>query len=382
MTAPGAVAGFAPSGPKLVVRGRTIPVVLPNRRDPRLKLSAVILTLHVLGQTVLGFKVSIAQIAVTIAAGALIEALATFRREHRLVWPSSGILTGSGVAFVLRASGTDNGDWWSLSGIHFFVLAVALALACKHLIRPGGRHLFNPSNVGLVWTLLVIGPSHVFPQYLWWGPNDLAVAAAYGVILVGGMWILPRVRMEAMVVAFLVPFAALIAVFAATGQSFIAIWHDGPVDGLSYWLNVAVSPEVLVFVFFMMSDPQTAPRTSDGRILYGVATALVAAGLTYFQPTEFGIKLAILSSLVVVCALVPVIENGVVRLRQRRLDGEARSPDALPPVPGRLWPAIRNPAVIAAIVVASAAPLNTAALAGNEQLVLIERGLTGEADAQ
>jgi hypothetical protein len=61
--------------------------------------------------------------------------------------------------------------------------------------------------------------------------------------------------MEAMVVAFLVPFSALIAVFAATGQSFIAIWHDGPVDGLSYWLNVAVSPEVLVFVFFMMSDP-------------------------------------------------------------------------------------------------------------------------------
>jgi Na+-transporting NADH:ubiquinone oxidoreductase subunit NqrB len=165
------VAGFAPSGPQLVVRGRTIPLVLPNRRDPRLKLSAVILTLHVLGQTVLGFKVSIAQIAVTIAAGGLIEAVATFRWEHRLVWPSSGILTGSGVAFVLRASGTDNGDWWSLNGIHFFVLAVALALACKHLIRPGGRHLFNPSNVGLVWTLLVIGPSHVFPQYCGGGPT-------------------------------------------------------------------------------------------------------------------------------------------------------------------------------------------------------------------
>ncbi len=44
--------------PQVVVRGRSIPVVLPNRRDPRLRLSAVIMTLHVLGQTLLDFKVS------------------------------------------------------------------------------------------------------------------------------------------------------------------------------------------------------------------------------------------------------------------------------------------------------------------------------------
>ncbi|HSH59188.1 MAG TPA: hypothetical protein VK988_06000, partial [Acidimicrobiales bacterium] len=98
------------------------------------------------------------------------------------MWPASGILTGSGVAFILRASGTDHGNWWSLNGIGFFVVAVALSLAFKHLVRPDGRHLFNPSNVGLVWTLLVVGPSQVFPQYLWWGPNPWGVAVAYAVI--------------------------------------------------------------------------------------------------------------------------------------------------------------------------------------------------------
>jgi hypothetical protein len=38
--------------------------------------------------------------------------------------------------------------------------------------------------------------------------------------------------------------------------------------------------------------------------------------------------------------------------------------------------------IAAALVVAVAAPVNTAVLAGNDQVVLIERGLTGEANAQ
>ncbi len=76
-------------------------------------------------------------------------------------------------------------------------------------------------------------------------------------------------------------------------------WGVGPPRLL---VDAHVSPGLLVFVLFMMSDPQTAPKCRDGRIVYGAATAVIAAGLTYFQPNEFGIKLAILSSLVVVCA--------------------------------------------------------------------------------
>ncbi len=366
--------------PHLVVRGQDIPVILPSKRDPRLRLSAVIMTLHVLGQTMLGFKVSIAQILVCIGVGALIDGTVTYRRQHVLAWPASGILTGSGVAFVLRASGTDNGDWWSLNGIHFFVIAVVLALLSKHLIRPGGRHLFNPSNVGLVWALLVIGPNHVFPQYLWWGPNDLGVALAYAVILAGGFWVLRPVRMAPMAVSYLATLAVLIGAFAASGSTFIAIWHDGPISGLSYWANIALSPELLVFVFFMMSDPQTAPRSPRGRVVYGMATAVLTAGLVYFQPTEFGIKLAILSSLVVVCAAVPLIEQ------RTRPVADVDTDDEVTPLP-RPWPtrvaaAAANPAIIAAAIITLAAPLNTAALAGNDQLILIERGLTADGNPQ
>ncbi len=131
-----------------------------------------------------------------------------------------------------------------------------------------------------------------------------------------------------------------------------------------------------------MSDPQTAPKSRDGRIIYGLVTALVAAALIYFQPTEFGVKLAILSSLVVACALVPLIEQFLVLFRERGLEA-APHPGVVPQLSSsRFLGALRDPAIIAALVVAVAAPLNTAALANNQQLVLIELGLTGEANAQ
>jgi Na+-transporting NADH:ubiquinone oxidoreductase subunit NqrB len=368
----------APGGHSIVVRGQRIPVVLPSRRDPRMHLSVVVMTLQVLGQTVLDFKVSIAQIAVTLGFCALVELAVTFRREARLVWPASALLTGNGVAFILRTTGTEHGDWWSLNGIHYFLLAALLALLSKYLIRHGGRHLFNPANVGLVWCLLVIGPSQVFPQYLWWGPSILGQALAYAVIAVGAWWILRKVRMLEMAGAFLATFAVLIGLFALAGNSFFAIWQQGPISGFSYWVNIALAPELLIFVCFMMSDPQTAPKARSGRIVYGAATAGVAAALTSFQTTEFGIKLAILSSLTVVCALVPLIESAIRRRQARpELPPTVAVTQALPSR-RQIVSAARNPILVAAAVIAIAAPLNTAALAGNEQVLLIERGLAGK----
>ncbi|MDP9021137.1 MAG: RnfABCDGE type electron transport complex subunit D [Actinomycetota bacterium] len=366
--------------PHLSVGGRQIPVVLPSRRDPRLHLAVVLLTVQVLGQTVLDFKLSIAQILVSIATAAAIELAVTVRRDGMLVWPASAMLTGNSVALLLRATGTEYGDWWSLNGIGYFIAAVTLAMASKYLIRPAGRHVFNPSNVGLVWVLLVVGPAGVFPQYLWWGPLGLPVGAALVVIVAGAVWVLRQVKMAAMAAAFTATFAVLIGVFAATGRSFWAIWHPVPVTGAFYWVNVVLSPEVLIFVFFMMSDPATAPRTPRGRIWFGVLTAVLAAALVYPQPTEFGVKLAILSSLTVTCAVVPFIDRAA--RRRDRGDQALQVPADPRPAFGRLAAAIRRPAVVAAVIIAVAAPLDTLSLADDEHLILIERGVSGDPNPQ
>jgi hypothetical protein len=361
--------------PHVTVGHRAVPVVLPRLSDPRFKVSAVIMTLQLLGQTVLGFKVSIAQIAITIAVCALIDFLVTLGRDHMIVWPASGILTGSGVAFILRATGTRHGDWWSLRGIQFFVLAGIVSLLSKYFIRLQGRHLFNPSNVGLVLILLVVGPTEVFPQYLYWGPVGGPVVAAMAVILVGGFFVLRDVRMVGMAASFLVTFALAIAAWAAIGRSYVAVWHPTDITGIGYWLSIVVSPEVLVFAFFMMSDPQTTPRSGAGRALFGALTALLAAELIFFQTTEYGVKLAILSSLTVTCALVPVIDRLARRTPLVR-PSDVTSATAGATVRRRSTsPTLaRASAVLAAVALAVAAPAGTATLASNPQLVFIERG--------
>jgi Na+-transporting NADH:ubiquinone oxidoreductase subunit NqrB len=367
-------------GRHLTVRGRDIPVVLPSRRDLRLKLSLVIIGLQILGQTVLRFKISIAQIVVTVAVCGIIELVVTLHRERILAWPASAFQTGNSVAFILRASGTRHGDLWSLRGVQFFVLAAVLSMLSKYVVRPNGRHLFNPSNIGIVAVLLVVGPEYVFSEHLWWGPFGVSVGLAVALIGFGGWWLLRPVRMVEMAAAFLVTFAVLIALLAVGGRSFYATWRPTPIRGMSYWLNIALSPELVAYVFFMMSDPQTAPKSRLGRVMYGVATAVVTTVLILFQTTEFGIKTAILASLTVTCALVPLTEYV-----SRRLSRAGDRAGAVP-LPGvkpsfrRLAKAARRPVVIAAIMIGVAAPLDTAALKANKAVVLIERDLPAPGD--
>ena len=65
--------------------GREYRVILPSVRDPRLHVAMVLLTLQALGQTVLGFRLSIAQILVCLATGALIEFGVAFFKDKQLL---------------------------------------------------------------------------------------------------------------------------------------------------------------------------------------------------------------------------------------------------------------------------------------------------------
>lgn len=361
--------------PALVFRGRTIPVVLPKLSDPRLKLSATIAVLTLLGLTVLDFKLSIPQILVTVLLCAVVEIVLTYRQSQILLWPASAIQTGVSVAFIFRVGGTQAHDLWSTRGLGYFALVVALCLIPKHLLRRNGRHIFNPSNIGIAWGLLLIGPSYVFSEHLWWAPLGVPILVSMAVILGGAWWVLRQVKMLPMAGAFLGTFFVLIAIFSVSGSSYFAVWHDGAVGGSFYWVTVALSPELLIFAFFMITDPQTAPKSPLGRIIYAVATAFVAAALILPQTTEFAIKVAILSSLLVTCALVPQFEKLALWL-QRDRSVEPSQSSAREPLGPRIVTALRNPVVAATVVIALAAPINTILLSQDPSIELIERRLT------
>jgi Na+-translocating ferredoxin:NAD+ oxidoreductase RnfD subunit len=294
--------------PTLRIRGTSYPVLLPTWRDPRLHLAAVIISLQVLGQVAFEFRLSIAQILVSLLTCAVLEVGIAFRRQHVLMWPASALLTGNGVAFILRVPGTEHGDWWSMHGWWIFAGTAAVSLLSKHLIQFRGNHIFNPSNFGLVLCFLLLGPERADPLAFWWGPMSAWLALALAIIIAGGFAILRRLHLLGIALTFWVTFATSIAVLAASGHDMTARWHLGPVSDWYFWRVLAFSPEILVFLFFMITDPKTIPAGRNGRRIYAVSIGLLAALLLAPQTTEFGAKVAVLSSLALVCLARPLLE--------------------------------------------------------------------------
>ena len=239
-------------------------IVGPRLSDPRLHVAAVVVTVQVLGQTSFGFRVSIAQLAIALLTCAVIDVTIGVLRDRVLAWPASALLAGNGIALVLRVPGTRPGNWWSLRGWWIYAAAGVVAMASKHLVRVGARPWFNPSNLALVATFLVLGPARVEPLDFWWGPWGPALVAVVALVVGGGVLIGSRLRMLGAIGAFAATFAAGVAILAAAGHCMTARWHIGPVCGAAYWTALVTSPEVLIFACFMVTDPRSAPRGRGG----------------------------------------------------------------------------------------------------------------------
>ena len=159
----------------------------------------------------------------------MLEVGIAFWRQHVILWPASALLTGNGVAFILRVPGTQHGDWWSLHGWWIFAGTAAVALLSKYLIRFRGRHVFNPSNFGLVLCFLLLGRDARRAARVLVGADVAWLALALAIIVAGGLAILSRLRLLGdRGRASGSTFAAGIGVLAASGHAMTARWHLGP----------------------------------------------------------------------------------------------------------------------------------------------------------
>jgi Na+-translocating ferredoxin:NAD+ oxidoreductase RnfD subunit len=261
----------------------------------------------VLGQVAFDFRLSISQILVSLATCAVIEVAITFRTKHVIMWPASALLTGNGVAFVLRVPGMPHGDWWSFRSWWLYVAVAGGSLLSKHVIKWKGEHVFNPSNIGLVACFLIVGRAHSEPLDFWWGPMSWWMALALVIIVTGGFAILRRLHLLRVALCFWAAFALGIGVLALAGHVMTAHWYVGPITGWHLWWVLVTSPEVLVFLFFMITDPKTAPRDGRARVVYALTLGLLAALLIAPTRTEYAAKVALLGALVIVCAARPLL---------------------------------------------------------------------------
>ena len=130
---------------------------------------------------------------------------------------------------------------------------------------------------------------------------------ALALIVAGGFAILGRLHLTHIAVGFWLAFAAGIGVLAVSGHTMTAAWHVGPIEGVEFWWTLVSSPEILVFLFFMITDPRTIPASRAGRRAYAVGVGLLATLLIAPFTTEFATKVAVLGALFLVCAARPVL---------------------------------------------------------------------------
>jgi len=168
------------------------------------------------------------------------------------------------------------------------VAAAAIAIGSKFVIRVRGKHVFNPANLAIV-TLMVMSDRAWISTGQWGNAaiSTLALACL-------GFIVLTKAKRAETTIAFLFAFAALVV-----GR---AIWLGDPI---SIPLHDLQNGALLVFAFFMISDPKTTPDSGLGRTLFAVVVATVAFLIQYVYYQPNGPVLA----LIIAAPLVPVIDT-------------------------------------------------------------------------
>lgn len=273
----------------------TAPIPAPaaaprKKRDPRigLRTSATLATVFtILGHTVFGFEQSVAQVFVALGTGYFcalffewVDAWAYNRPPgfsggpgkliNFLLAPHMTSITMSFLLFV-------NQQLWIMA------FAVALAIGSKHVlrVRQNGRlqHFMNPSNFGIAVVLATYQWTGMLP----WG---------YTVDL-GGVWDwLVPLAIVGLGLRLNILFTGRIPTILSWLCTFVAL------AAVRAWvLNTGVIAELVVltgipmvlFTFYMITDPQTSPSPLRSQIVFGgsIAAAYSVLLLLHVQYTMF-----------------------------------------------------------------------------------------------
>jgi hypothetical protein len=252
------------------------PAGAQRRTDPRLYQIATLAGLLAYGLLSLGLDVQPGTAAVLLASVLGAQSIGARMTGGRFD-PRSALISGLSLCLLLR---TDS--------IVLAALAALLAIAGKFLVRVRGKHVFNPTNGALVAMLLLT-------DGVWVSPGQWGNTAVFAFLLAaaGGL-VVNRAARADVTWTFLVAHAALVV-----GR---ALWLGDP---LAIALHRLSNGALVLFAFFMISDPRTTPDSRAGRLVFAV---LVAAGAYVVQFRLFQSN-PLLWSLAACSLAVPLIDR-------------------------------------------------------------------------
>jgi Na+-transporting NADH:ubiquinone oxidoreductase subunit NqrB len=180
----------------------------------------------------------------------------------------SPLITGLSLSLLLRADAA-----W----VH--AAAAAIAVASKFTLQIDRKHIWNPAGFAIV-VLLFAAPGHVWISPGQWGTSVwFATLVAFAAFMV-----LNAARRGDVALFFLASHGALLVARA--------LWLGDP---LAIPLHQMQSGSLLIFAFFMISDPRTTPDARLGRFLIALAVALTAHWLAFFWQMRPALYVALIA---------------------------------------------------------------------------------------
>jgi hypothetical protein len=253
-----------------------IAVMSSRMKDPRYYQIAVLSSLVIFGVVGLDFGIRWSNAVLIVASALSVQYLGTKLTNLPRFDPLSPLITSLSLTLLFRT------DMAALA-----MLAACLAIGSKFLIRVNGKHVFNPANFAIVTLMLASG--HAWISSGQWGN---AAIGAFALACLGFI-VLTRARRSETTVTFLIAYATLM--FAR------AMWLGDP---LSIPLHQMQNGALLIFAFFMISDPKTTPDARIGRVIY----ATFVASVTYFIQFVLYEPSAPVLALIFCAPVVPAID--------------------------------------------------------------------------
>ncbi len=253
------------------------PTAASFRIDPRYYQIAVLSALLIFGVAALGFHISPLGAATVFATALGTQLLAGRLSGLQRFDPMSPIITSLSLTLLLRAD-----------SLYLLAFAAIVAIGSKFLLRVRGKHVFNPANAGIVAAMAA--SEHAWISSGQWGS---AAIGAFAFCCLGFL-VLTRAKRAETTLSFLLAYALLVFVRAA--------WLGDP---SAIPLHQLQNGALLLFAFFMISDPRTSPDSAAGRILYGS----LVAGVTFVIQYVYFIPGAPVLALVGSAPLVPIIDR-------------------------------------------------------------------------
>ncbi len=180
-----------------------------------------------------------------------------FLRPHEFDrWGFSVLISAMSLCLLLKV------NHWYVS-----LLAAFITVASKYVFRFNHKHIFNPSAIGIVATILITKDAWLSPGQ--WGSNAVVF---FGAVTLGTI-VVTRVQKLDVSLAFLLTFVGLLY----WRQVYVLGW---PLD---HFMHSISTGSLLLFTFFMISDPRTSPNHPVARIIWAVGIAAVAFYLATFK---------------------------------------------------------------------------------------------------